>query len=81
MGLKVRFVASRVCASNKIVAPSADLIRGFRVENCKIFDRLTVGWLNGWEGYHESRRCLRETYPESYIEVEGAVRCEPRLRL
>jgi len=20
-----------------------------------------------WEGYHESRRCSRETYPESYI--------------
>jgi hypothetical protein len=21
----------------------------------------------GWEGYHESRRCSRDTYPESYI--------------
>ena len=20
-----------------------------------------------WEGYHESRRCSRDTYPESYI--------------
>ena len=42
-----------------------------------ISDRLKVGWLNGysfitstgalWEGYHESRRCSRDTYPESYI--------------
>ena len=24
-----------------------------------------VGWL--WEGYHESRRCPRDTYPDSYI--------------
>jgi len=30
-------------------------------------DRLRVGWLNGWEGYHESRRCSTDTYPESYI--------------
>ena len=34
-------------------------------------DRLRVGWLNGfsflWEGYHERRRCSRDTYPESYI--------------
>ena len=31
-------------------------------------DRLRVGWLNGfWEGYRESRRCSRDTYPESYI--------------
>ena len=30
-------------------------------------DRLRVGWLNGWEGYHESRRCSKDTYPESYI--------------
>ena len=28
-------------------------------------DRLRVGWL--WEGYHESRRCSRDTYPESCI--------------
>ena len=27
--------------------------------------RLRVGWL--WEGCRESRRCLRDTYPESYI--------------
>ena len=29
-------------------------------------DRLSVGWLNG-KGYHESRRCSKNTYPESYI--------------
>ena len=28
-------------------------------------DRLSVGWL--WEGYRESRRSSRDTYPESYI--------------
>jgi hypothetical protein len=30
-----------------------------------------VGWLNGFssitQGFHESRRCSRDTYPESYI--------------
>jgi len=30
-----------------------------------VVDRLRVGWL--WEGYHESRRCSRDTYPKSYI--------------
>ena len=24
-------------------------------------------WLHHWEGYRESRRCSRDTYPESYI--------------
>jgi hypothetical protein len=30
---------------------------------------LRVGWLYGFArgGYHESRRCSRDTYPESYI--------------
>ena len=32
-----------------------------------LVDRLRVGWFNGWEGYHESRRCSRDNYPESYI--------------
>ena len=27
-----------------------------------------------WEGYHESRRCSRDTYPESYIENYTSVR-------
>ena len=33
-------------------------------------DRFRVGWLNGFsfrEGYHESRRCSRDTVQESYI--------------
>ena len=29
-------------------------------------DRLRVGWLL-WEGFHESRRCSRDTYPDSYV--------------
>ena len=41
-------------------------------------DRLRVGWLNGfsfiWEGYHESRRCSRDTYPESYITNDTRIR-------
>ena len=38
------------------------------MKRVKFNDRLRVGWLNGfWEGYHESRRCSRDTYPESYI--------------
>ena len=42
-------------------------------------DRLRVGWLNGfagplWEGYRESRRCSRDTYPESYITKYTSIR-------
>ena len=38
-------------------------------------DRLRVGWLNGlWEGYHESRRCSGDTYPESYITKYPSIR-------
>ena len=30
--------------------------------------RLRVGWLNGfWERHRDSRRCSRDTYPESHI--------------
>ena len=40
------------------------------------YDRLRVGWLNGpfWKGYHESRRCSRHTYPESYITKYTSIR-------
>ena len=40
---------------------------------CVESDRLRVGWLN-WEGYHESRRCSRDTYPESYITKYTSIR-------
>ena len=30
--------------------------------------------LNFWEGYHESRRCSRDTYPESYITKYTSIR-------
>ena len=47
--------------------------RVFNAEN-HLFSRggrLRVGWLNGfsfiWEGCRESRRCSRDTFPESYI--------------
>ena len=35
-------------------------------------DRLTPAW----EGYHESRRCSRDTYPESYITKYTSTRRE-----
>ena len=28
----------------------------------------------GWEGYRESRKCSRETYPESYITKYTSIR-------
>jgi len=34
------------------------------------FDRLGVVW----EGYHESRRCSRDTYPESYTTKYTSIR-------
>ena len=35
-------------------------------------DHTLVGPL--WEGYHESRRCSRDTYPESYITKHTSIR-------
>ena len=42
-----------------------------RPRSCPVLnDRRRVDWLNGagplWEGYHESRRCSRDTYPAPY---------------
>jgi len=34
---------------------------------------LTQDWL-AWEGYHESRRCSRDTHPESYITNYTSIR-------
>ena len=39
--------------------------------NC--IDRLRVGWLT-LGGHHESRRCSRDTYPESYITKNTSIR-------
>jgi len=41
-------------------------------EEGKRFDSL---WeVAGWEGYRESRRCSRDTYPESYITKYTGIR-------
>ena len=32
-----------------------------------------------WEGYHESRRCSRDTYPESYITKYTKIKTTPDL--
>ena len=48
-------------------------------------DRLKVGWLNGFSfiastgawGYHESSRCSRDTYPESYIIMHTSIQKNP----
>jgi len=37
--------------------------------------------LIGWEGYRESRRCSRDTYPESCITKYTSIRRKPRYRL
>ena len=36
-------------------------VAGTKPSNLAV-DRLRVGWLNGWEEYHESRRCSQDTY-------------------
>ena len=43
-----------------------------------LVDRLRVGWLNEWEGFRESRRCSRDTYPESYISENILIHEEKR---
>ena len=40
-------------------------IRQSRPDSGLVFQAIDSGPL--WEGYHESRRCSRDTYPESYI--------------
>ena len=42
-------------------------------------DRLRVDWLSGWEGYRESGRCSRDTYPEPCITKYTSIRrqCKP----
>ena len=47
--------AQKYSIEHRVVKPIATSI---------FIDRLRVGWLSGvWEGYHESRRCSRDTYP------------------
>jgi len=52
--------------------------RLLRVSGC---DRLRVGCLNGFfrEGCRDSRRCSRDTYPESYITKYTSVTKKTRL--
>jgi len=40
-----------------------------RVDSCitVVSDCLIISLLPLWEGYRESRRCSRDTYPEAYI--------------
>jgi len=45
-----------------------------KVDKPKV-DRLRIGWPL-WEGNHESRRCSRDTYPESYITKYTSIRNE-----
>ena len=40
---------------------------------CTILDP-RPGLYMGWEGYHDSRRCSRNTYPESYITKYTCIR-------
>jgi len=45
-------------------------------------DRFRVGWLNGFSGRgSESRRCSRDTYPESYITTYTSTRRSTRCRV
>ena len=40
-------------------------------------DRLSVGWLGPFfEGYRESRRCSRDTYPELFVTQYTSIRRE-----
>ena len=56
-GVRVRFKISG-CGLRMSSIPERE---AFAVRD----DRSRVAWL--WEGYYESRRCSRDTYPESYI--------------
>ena len=43
-----------------------------QVQGMTSMDRLRAGWLT--EGYHESRRCSRDTYLESYTTKYTSIR-------
>ena len=58
------------------------LCRSAILQNCLFFsdDRaIQASFPRGglWEGYHESRRCSRDTYPESYILKYTSIRRKP----
>jgi hypothetical protein len=48
---------------------------GRPVDELKVLTSL-VRTIDGklWEGYHESRRCSRDTYPDSYITKDTSIR-------
>jgi len=52
----------------------------YKLVKARLFARMrsSVGWkvIVGplWEGYHESRRCSRDNYPESYITEYTSIR-------
>jgi hypothetical protein len=43
-----------------------------KVGSCGKSEVIDSGFL--WEGYHERRRCSRDTYPESYITQYTSIR-------
>jgi len=58
---------------------TADVTYHVRQQGCLgrhqiVIERVERGGL--WEGYHESRRCSRNTYPESYITKYTSIRRE-----
>ena len=54
--------------------PSSPAVTGGVPHGICTFERLRVVWPNEREGYHESRRCSRGTYPESYTTKYTSIR-------
>jgi hypothetical protein len=63
-GSYLRLTDSRI-TQLKAQGPSRTCDDSKEEKECKTVKTLTPG--AGWEGFCESRRCSRDTYPESYI--------------
>ena len=58
-------------------SPATSELRGNNFKKSRTFnrrERVVHSGLIGWEGYHESRRCSRDTYPETYITKYTSIR-------
>jgi len=68
------------CKSQEEIAIQGRWPRGERLSLPLIVPGLVGSTGPLWEGYHESRRCSRDTYPESYITKYTSIRRSTRER-
>jgi len=69
---RLKFTVRRHKFNNDSLSDLDDVVGEVLMLSDRLRDHTLVGPL--WEGYHESRRCSRDTYPESYITKYSSMR-------